>query len=179
MITLIDLLNNEGSGYDQLLMQVKYDCQSGSDCFNPEGCPKEYPNNNGKRCSRDYCDKFKWIIDRAKHYGEKLGVPWETILDKWENDRKHCYIDHYKDKHQPRLDNAHVRVFETLDELKSSIQERKFRCPLCGEISDQPDVCSVCDWKIHALFQVKDKSVYVFCKEKLKGENWFMPVAWE
>lgn len=37
----------------------------------------------------------------------------------------------------------------------------------------------VCDWKVYGLFGGLGKDVFVFCKDKLKGERMFMPLAWE
>ena len=63
-------------GYESLMKKVKKDCIEGSNCFNPNGCDK-----NENKCFHRYCDKFKWIIDRAKHYAEKTGLNWEDIID--------------------------------------------------------------------------------------------------
>lgn len=176
--SLIDILCEDISGYDALMRDVKKDCAEHCDCFNPEGCPKEYPEGNGKQCFHDYCDKFKWIIDRAKHYGEKLNLPWEAILDEWEDNRGYWYMNYYQDCNQPEIKGDQVRVFETAEELKQSVGAKQFRCPTCGEITNSPYVCHICDWKVYGLLLPRNV-VFVYCKEKLKGENWFMPVAWE
>lgn len=58
-------------GYEKLKATVIDDCNKGEGCFNHNGCDKERTT-----CFHRYCDKFKWIVNRAKHYGEvrfKLG----------------------------------------------------------------------------------------------------------
>ena len=37
----------------------------------------------------------------------------------------------------------------------------------------------ICNWKGYGLFGNLDKGIYVFVKEKLKGENIFMPILLE
>ena len=79
-------------GYESLMKKVKKDCIGGSNCFNPNGCDK-----NENKCFHRYCDKFKWIIDRAKHYAEKTGLNWEEILDKWEESCDYWYMNYYQE----------------------------------------------------------------------------------
>ena len=77
------------SGYESLKEAVIRDCNDRGrcGCFNPEGCNRkgakigEYGEPGFKMCFHKYCDEFKWVIDRAKEYEEKLGIPWEQILD--------------------------------------------------------------------------------------------------
>ena len=67
-----------------------------------------------------YCDKFKWVIDRAKHYGEKLGIPWEDILDSWESHRDYWYMNYYQECNQPTILSGNVRVFDTVEDLRAA-----------------------------------------------------------
>lgn len=145
---------------------------------------KDVADSQGERC----IDKFNWIIDRAKHYGEKLGLNWEAVLDSWEEDRTYWYMNYYQECNQPKLDTDRVRVFETVEEMFQSIDDRKFRCPACGGISTNPYACNsglemsnekICNWKVYGLFGDLGKGVFVYCKDKLKGETIFMPIAWE
>lgn len=192
------------SGYEKLKADVERDCKQGNDCFNPNGCDhefyryvpaegwvKKYTDTVCKRvskCMHKYCDKFKWVLDRAKHYSEKTGLNWEDVLDSWENQRDYWYMNYYQEANQPQIINDNVRIFETVDEMMTSIGERKFRCPMCGGISTDPYVCNsgleietgkICDWKAYGLFGTLGKGVTVYCKDKLRGEEIFMPVAWE
>ena len=193
-------------GYNSLKAAVERDCNgsSGNGCFNANGCDKEFtvmvPSEGvmkqytdtvcrmNTKCTHEYCDKFKWVIDRAKHYGEKLGLNWEDILASWEAKRSYRYMNYYQDCNQPEIKGDRVRVFETVDEMLASIGSREFRCPACGGISKSPYECNsgikvskgkVCDWKVYGLFGDMGKGVFVYIKEKLTGETIFMPIAWE
>lgn len=177
------------SGYEKLKEAVMRDCngRDGCGCFNADGCNVEgnhigeYGKPGYKRCFHRYCDKFKWAIDRAKHYEEKTGIPWEQILDSWESRRDYWYMNYYQDCNQPEINSDRVRVFDTLEDLKASIGDKGFRCPSCGKISKSPYECTAegCDWKVYGLFKDLGKGVFVFVKEKIAGETMFMPIAWE
>lgn len=176
------------NGYKKLMESVKRDCneRNSCGCFNPEGCNTEnarigkYGEEGYKSCFHKYCDKFKWVIDRAKHYGEKTGLDWEDILDSWEEDRSYWYMNYYQDCNQPEIKGDKVKVFETVKDMINSIGEKRFRCPSCGGISTDPYKCNGgCDWKVYGLFGDLGKGVFVYCKDKLKGETIFMPLAWE
>lgn len=169
-------------GYDKLMEAVKGDCAKYENCFNPEGCDKEH-----SKCFNNYCSKFKWAIDRAKMYGEALGVNWEDILDSWEKDRSYWYQNYYQEANQPEINSDKTRVFETVDEMLGSLGDGGFRCPYCGAISTNPYECNsgkqvdgkTCDWKVYGLLRDLGKGVFVYCKDRLKGEIIFMPIAWE
>jgi hypothetical protein len=184
------------TGYESLKAAVERDCndRNSCGCFNPEGCNLEnarigeYGKRGYKSCFHKYCNKFKWVIDRAKHYGEKLGLNWEDVLTSWEADRNYWYMNYYQDSNQPEIKGDKVRVFETVEEMLANLGERKFRCPACGGISTDPYKCNSglemskgkkCDWKVYGLFGDLGKGVFVYCKDKLRGETIFMPVAWE
>lgn len=184
------------SGYESLKEAVIRDCNDRGQCgcFNPEGCNRkgtkigEYGEPGFKMCFHKYCDKFKWAIDRAKEYGEKLGIPWEQILDAWEADRNYWYMNYYQECNQPSISSKNVRVFDTVDDLRASIGDKGFRCPCCGQISTSPYECNsgavrsdgtVCDWKVYGLLGDLGKGVFVYCKDKVRGERMFMPAAWE
>ena len=135
----------------------------------------------------EYCEKFKWVINRAKQYQEKLNIPWTDILKSWENDRNYWYLNYYQNANQPKIQSDKARVFESVDEMIKSIREKKFRCPACGGISTNPYECNSgievkgkkCNWKVYGFFGDLGKGVYVYCKDKLRGETIFMPVSWE
>ena len=191
-------------GYEKLMAAVKKDCDNGEGCFNPNGCDKistvmvsaegemkKYTKTVCKRnvkCWHKYCDKFKWVIDQAKHYAEKLNLPWEEVLNSWENDRGYWYMSYYQEANQPTIKGEKIRVFDTVDELKAAIEKPEFRCSMCGGISKSPYECDsgmiidknkVCDWKVYGLFRDLGKGVYVYVKSELRGQQIFMPVAWE
>lgn len=138
------------SGYEKLKVAVEHDCNKKNSCccFNQDGCNREnasigkYGEEGYKSCFHQYCDKFKWAIDRAKHYAEKLGLNWEDVLSSWEEDRNYWYMNYYQDSNQPEIKDDKVMVFETVGELLQSIGEKKFRCPACGGISTDPYTCN-------------------------------------
>ena len=156
---------------EDCIKKLKAYAETGADCGN----------------SCEYCDKFKWIIDRAKHYQEKLGIPWADILKSWEEKRDYWYLSYYQDCNQPEINSDKVRVFDTVEEMFESIGESKFRCPACGGVSTNPYKCNSgleaegkkCDWKVYGLFGDLGKGVFVFCKDKVYGETIFKPLSWE
>lgn len=192
-----------GRGYNSLVEKVKSDCNNGEGCFNPGGCNHEFIRREPavgaekeitdtvhrriSKCGHKYCDKFKWIIDRAKHYEEKTGISWEEILNSWEEGCNYWYMNYYQDCNQPLLEGDRARVFETLIELGESVGDKGFRCPYCGGISTNPYDCDTkkmvdgkeCDWKVYGFFGDLGKGVYVFCKDIVKGGRIFMPISWE
>lgn len=177
------------TGYDSLEMAVRRDCEDHGHCgcFNPNGCDVPGARKDGKSCFHAYCDKFKWTVDRAKHYAEKLGLDWMDVLTSWEENRTYWYMNYYQDANQPEIKGDDVRVFESVEEMKRAIGAMEFRCPACNGISTSPYACNsgvkvsgkVCDWKVYGLFGGLGKGVFVYCKDKLAGETIFMPVSWE
>lgn len=136
----------------------------------------------------DYRRKLNWTIERAQHYAEKTDLSASDILDAWERQRSYWYMNYYQDCNQPLLTSDHVRVFETLDELKQAIGKAGFRCPRCGAVSKSPYECDsgaemepgeVCNWKVYGLFRDLGKGIYIFVKAEMRGQLIFMPVAWE
>lgn len=165
------------NGYEKLVEAVKKDCVTYNNCFNENGCDKEKTN-----CFHRYCNKFKWIIDRAKHYEEKLGIPWMEILNSWEEDRDYWYMNYYQDCNQPLIESSNVFVFESAEEMRKKVGD-KFICPCCKGISTNPYECNsghkvdgkVCDWKSYGLFQFN--LAFIYCKKERKSTKCFMPVA--
>lgn len=142
----------------------------------------KYTNDSG------YQKKFDWVIDRAKHYGEKLDLDWQDVLTSWENDRSYWYMNYYQDSNQPEIKGEKVRTFESVQSMLESIGEKKFRCPSCSGVSTDPYECNsgkgmskgkICDWKVYGLFGDLGKGIFVFCKDKLRGETIFLPLSWE
>ncbi len=178
---------NNSEGYKKLEKAIKKDCENGEKCFNPLGCDKErhrYMNGHcfiNTKCFHAYCDKLKWILERVKHYSEKTGLSTVEILNAWENKRDYCYMNYYQDSRQPLIDSENVKVFDTLDQLKTSLEGKGFRCPVCNHISKNPYECDSkeCDWKSYGLLGTCGKGVTIFVKEKLQLNEIFKPIAWE
>lgn len=131
--------------------------------------------------------KMAWVIDRARHYSEKTGLPVAAILDEWEAKRTYWYQNYYQDGNQPKLDSDHVRVFETKADLLESVGAQSFRCPACRAVTTDAYECNsgaknggkVCDWKSYGLFGTMGKGAFVFVKASVTGQHIFMPTAWE
>ncbi len=173
------------NSYEKLKAAVMKDCIECNGVFNPDGCLEKCIDS---KCYHKWCDKFKWVIDRAKYYGDKLCLNWEDILDSWEQDRNCWYMNYYQASNQPKIDTDKVIVFETIDDLKASIGDKGFRCPMCKGISTNAYECDsglvmskgkICDWKVYGLFGDIGEGIFVYLKDKLKGQDIFMPIAWE
>jgi hypothetical protein len=121
---------------------------------------------------------FLWVIDRAKHYAEKTGLEASDILDAWEKDRDYWHINYYQEAKQPEIKGNNVRVFETLEDFRNSLNGKGFRCPACGGISGNPIECK-CGWKAYGLLRTLGKGIYIYIKTELRGYEIFMPVARE
>lgn len=176
------------NGYEHLKEAVMQDCNESNHCgcFNPNGCKVpgnhigEYGNPGYKSCFHKYCDKFVWVVERAKHYEKVTGIPWEQVLGSWEEKRSYWYMNYYQDANQPKLEDG-TRVFDKLEDLYKSVGNSGYRCPACGKVSKSPYECTnnKCNYKVYGLFGDLGKGVFVFVKETISGEKIFMPVAWE
>ncbi|MTH95225.1 hypothetical protein [Roseibium sp. RKSG952] len=142
---------------------------------------------DGGRPFHDYDAKFNWAIERAEQYGKALDMDPADILDAWEKDRNYWYMNYYQPAKQPEIKAENVHVFDTVDDLKKSIEGPRFRCPACNGVSSDAYTCDsgietdgkTCDWKAYGLFGTLGKGAFVYVKERLAGQNIFMPVAWE
>lgn len=131
---------------------------------------------------------FDWVIKRAEHYAEKLDLPINEILNAWADDCNYSFLNYFQDANQPEIKGDKVKVFDNVEQMLENIGEKKFICPACGGISTNPYDCNsgeelgsgkVCDWKVYGLFGDLGKGVYIYIKDKLKGEKIFMPVSWK
>ena len=57
----------------------------------------------GWRSKKESYAKFRWVIDRVKHYAHHKGVQITTILNSWETNRDHWWFSYYQDCYQPKL----------------------------------------------------------------------------
>jgi hypothetical protein len=126
----------------------------------------------------NYRATLQFAVDRAEHYAEKTGLSAADILDAWESRRNYWYMNYYQDANQPLIREGVVRVFDTLEDLKTSLGKNGFRCPSCKGVSKSPyDHAAPCGWKVYGLFKIG--GVTVFVKSELRQELIFMPIAWE
>lgn len=132
--------------------------------------------------------KFDWVIERAKHYSDKLSISINDILNAWVDDCDYSFMNYFQDANQPEINADKVKVFGTVEELRKAVIKMEFRCPNCEGVSTNPSICNsgievldgeTCNWKVYGLFGDLGKGAYVYIKDKLKGENIFMPISWE
>lgn len=130
----------------------------------------------------------KYLRSKLEEYSKSLEISQEEILKSWEKDRSYSAINYYQECNQPCIKSDKAKVFETVKDMLKAIDKREFRCPSCGGISSSPYECNsglemakgkICDWKVYGLFGDLSKGVFVYCKDKLKGETIFMPTTWE
>ena len=181
-------------GIETLIKAVQHDqtkstVYDGRACKNySEGCAEKMRQyeKTGVLCEHkcEYCDKFKWVIDRAKHYAEKTGLSVKEILGGWEEDRDYWFLNYYKEYNQPEIKGT-TRVVESVEAFKKEVWDKGFRCPVCGGISTDPEECNAglpmksgkkCNWKSYGLVS---SGISVYFKKEKRNIRIFMPVAWE
>lgn len=166
-------------------------CQAGEDCFNELGCDfkKKQPEKNPK-CFHLYCDKYKWIIDRAGEYSKFCDQPIEKVIEIWERKRNYDYMNYYQDCNFPFPFHKNVITYETFIERLTEAfgndnKQWKFECPMCHGIQSPQDfidnkikeIDSVnfncigryvkgkgCDWTLGGLFQINELTVIKDCQ---------------
>lgn len=150
-------------GIERLIEAVKKDCNNGNGCFNMNGCDhkftriEEQDNQHFRKlgftqkcvkvskCTHKYCDKLKWVIERAQQYADALGVTRDEVIDAWENARDYWYMNYYQECNQPSL-NGIKRVLkfsewqeELIERFGENCENWKFVCPVCGHIQSVAD----------------------------------------
>lgn len=186
------------TGYKSLKKAVQSDCKGGNGCFNQNGCDKEryanIPQDNPKlvemgfktqcvnttKCFHSYCDKFKWVVDRASNYADSIGVTVPEILDAWEQKRTYWYMNYYQECNQPLIQNG-LTVYESQADFQKKIKTWEFRCPSCGGISTDPNKCTCegCDWKSYGLLGTMGEGITIIFKDTLEMHHIFKPIAKE
>ncbi len=149
-----------GKGIDKLIEAVKRDCKEGQDSFNMNGCDHEFQRMEKEtdprfiakgmteyckqvsKCTHKYCDKLKWVLERAQQYADALGVSRDEVLDKWEENRSYWYMNYYQECNQPALDGKQkvVKLDDWIAEAESRFGRNwKFVCPACGHVQSIAD----------------------------------------
>lgn len=175
---------NKGLG--RLIEAVKKDCNEGQGCFNMNGCDHEFTRmqktndsfllkhgikeecRQVSKCFHKYCDKLKWVIERAQQYADALGVSRDEVIDAWENARDYWYMNYYQECNQPSL-NGSKRIMKFSDWKKELIERFgensenwKFVCPVCGHVQ------SIADFKAIGR---DGNYVYQCCIGRFTGNN--------
>lgn len=192
---------NKNYGIETLISSIDHDqreyldrIQKGLNTFD-RGCKhydtscadrmRQYPNS-GVLCEHncEYCESFRWTIDRAKHYAQKTGLSVSEVLESWEKDRSYWYLNYYQDCNQPKIEDD-ARIFNSVEDWKKSVGDKGFRCTMCGGVSTDPCSCNsgltvsknkICDWKTYGLIPT---GVPVYFIKERKNARIFMPIAWE
>lgn len=164
----------------------KHTFNRGCSMYN-ESCRQALINyaENGTPCPNEceFCQHFKWAIDRAKLYADKLQIPWKEIIQSWEEDRHYWYMNYYQECNQPKIESDNVFVFESAEEMRKQVGN-KFMCPCCHGISTNPYECNsgkklarnkTCNWTSYGLLQFD--LAFIYCKAERKSTKCFMPVA--
>ena len=129
-----------------------------------------------------------YLRNKLEEYSNDFGIDQEELLKSWEQDRDYSAINYYQEANQPTIKADHVKVFENIEEMLQTIGKKKFRCPSCNGVSNNPYKCDsgekmskekTCDWNVKGLFGDLGKGVYVYIKDQLKGETIFTPISWE
>lgn len=125
-------------GIESLKSAVQEDTERDENCFNENGCDHEFsrmvPQTDPQlkaigitekcikvsKCFHKYCDKYKWVIDRAKLYAEKTGKPYEEIIEIWEHNRTYWYMSYYQEYNQPinGIKNTDEKIFKTTERIE-------------------------------------------------------------
>lgn len=140
----------KNKGIESLKDAVLKDTRQYNNCFNENGCDHEFhrivPETNQNliemgcitkcisvsKCSHKYCDKYKWVIERAKHYANKTGKSFEEIIEIWEKNRTYWYMNYYQDNKQPLIptynyyDEKIAKTKERIEFLKQEIETWEF-----------------------------------------------------
>lgn len=166
-------------GIESFKAAVINTCKGGDDCFSENGCTKEryahLPETNPNlikmgiktkcvsqtKCFHDYCGKYKWVLDRAKHYSEHTGKSLEEVMQIWETDRTYSYMNYYQECNQPLLNSESIINYEDwISELKKRFgndsKKWAFKCPSCGNTQTTKDF-------IDNGIDTPEKKVYFSC----------------
>ena len=55
------------------------------------------------RKKAEFLKLFNWVINRAKHYAYHVGVPIDSILNDWEENRSYWWLNYYQEGKQPKF----------------------------------------------------------------------------
>lgn len=188
------MASTETKGIESLKAAVMRDCEKHENCFNENGCDKQshkfVPETDPNlvkmgitsrcvpliKCEHLYCDKYKWVIDRATEYAKLSGKSIEEIITAWETRRDYWYMNFYQDCKQPPIDgNINIIFYE---DWKQQLIERfgedsadwKFVCPKCSNVQCGKDFEEIGVSRDEWVFQV-----YYSCigrSTKSKGCDW-------
>lgn len=116
----------------------------------------------------------RFALGISAHYAHKLGYTQEEVLSAIESKRTYSAPNYYQAAKFPRL-SKNIHIYDSLDHLKVSLKDHKFRCPLCKGLSLDWEACDtklpaktksgICDWKAYGFFGTLGKG-YSFVVKK-------------
>ncbi len=145
--------------------------------------------NTGCLCDNkcEYCDTFKFAVDRAKEYAKYLECSTNDVLKSWEEKRSYWFLNYYQEANQPKLDNVDL-IIDTSKDLIAKYGQKGFRCPCCKGVSTDPTECDSkilvkegrktheCNWCSYGFISSNYK---VLVKDLMKTYAIFKPVILE
>lgn len=188
-------------GIKSLKESVLNDTKRGENCFNENGCDHEFTRRvpvtdpallkmgfkesciSVCKCTHKYCDRYKEIIDRAKHYSEVFETDYKRILTHWETKRSYWYMNYYSDNCSsfPKIDtsNKNLLILQNREEFQKYCEGKGFLCPKCEKVSIDPQECSQpdCDWKSYGLLGCLGKGIKLLLKEDFSIRSIFKPIV--
>lgn len=93
------------------------------------------------------------------HYSKVLGYTQQEVLQALEDNRSYNINNYYPNL--PKF-TKNTHIFDSDSDVLRFFKDKKFKCPACGGISNNPYECDtkipkdtksgVCDWKSYGLF---------------------------
>lgn len=129
---------------------------------------KKFENDESWNTKREdgshrFDEKIAWIKNMVKDYAEKLNLTTDRVVEIMERKRDYSWPNYYQSSNFPGIDSDNViGVFETVEAFRAHASKnwKGFKCPKCGEISNNPQECAhrvnkdgKCDWSACGLFQ--------------------------
>jgi hypothetical protein len=144
----------------------------------------------GEHGGTELADRTEALIREVlADYSAALGLDQDAILRALESRRDYWAPNFYQAANLPKL--AGVRVFANQQELQSALPSRRFRCPLCGQVSTNPYECNsgaqvsgkTCDWKAYGFLRTAGKGLRFTVREGFLDrpiiDEIFMPLELE
>ncbi len=190
-----------GNGLEKLIKDVTRGLKEKTD-FSGRWCPhyteecdnkmREYAKTEHlceHKC--EYCDTFKFAIDRAKEYAKTCEKDYEEILDAWEENRSYWFLNYYQEANQPSIGKVDL-IIDKPEDLRKLYGAKGFRCPCCGGASSDPQTCDTgitvkdyiasnaehaCNWCSYGFIS---STYHVFVKSVMRSIPIFKPMQiWE
>ncbi len=147
-------------GLETLLAAVQKDAEGGNNCFNANGYDHEFyrtvPQDNPKllamdfktkctkvsKCFHKFCDKIKYVKERAEKYEELTGVPANKVIEIWENNRNYWYMSYYQEGKQPlykskQTESSLSNLQESIHTLSESLKSKQNAIKAIGDSTDE------------------------------------------